>query len=123
LLVTFIFLIFKYKAIKVMTYSNKIKDSKNILEVLNTMKDNEDLTVEYGVGWKGKPNTYKIKCYVDTDSGVRSYSIWSSFSGMNVEKIGPTSMKCYTYDMMSQRTNYTFPLYEMKMISKDKDNG
>jgi len=25
-------------------------------------------------------------------------------------------VKCYTYDMMSQRTNYSFPLYKMIMV-------
>ena len=35
---------------------------------------------------------------------------------MNIEKIGKTTMKTYDYNMMSQRTNYTFPLYEMNII-------
>ena len=45
-----------------------------------------------------------------------SYSIWSTFSGMNVESIGPTTVKTYTFDMMSQKTTYTFPLYEMALV-------
>jgi len=44
-----------------------------------------------------------------------SYSIWSTFSGMNIDSLGPTTAKAYTFDMMSQKTTYTFPLYEMKI--------
>ena len=55
------------------------------------------------------------RVYKDKD-GKSSYSIWNSFSGMNVDSLGPTMVKCYTYDMMSQRTNYSFPLYEMIMV-------
>jgi len=34
--------------------------------------------------------------------------------------LGPTTVKCYTYDMMSQRTNYSFPLYEMLMVEEEE---
>jgi hypothetical protein len=37
---------------------------------------------------------------------------------MNVDSLGPTTVKCYTYDMMSQRTNYSFPLYEMLLVGE-----
>ena len=65
-------------------------------------------------------NTYKkIELYdsfkSDYDNKM-SYSIWDSFRGMNIEKIGKTTMKTYDYNMMSQRTTYTFPLYEMNII-------
>jgi len=39
---------------------------------------------------------------------------------MNIDSIGKTTMKAYTYDMMSQRTTYTFPLYDMDVIPQDK---
>ena len=39
-----------------------------------------------------------------------------SIDGMNIEKVGRTTMKAYTYDMMSQRTSYVFPLYSMHVI-------
>ena len=45
-----------------------------------------------------------------------SYSIWDSFRGMNIDKIGKTTMRGYTYDMMSQKTTYVFPLYDIKVI-------
>ena len=35
---------------------------------------------------------------------------------MNIEKVGKTTMKGYTYDMMSQKTTFTFPLYEMSIV-------
>ena len=37
-------------------------------------------------------------------------------NGMNIDKIGRTTMKGYTYDMMSQRTTYSFPLYKFKLV-------
>ena len=98
-----------------MVYSDKVKGSRVILDIIKSMKDEESIRFTYGKGWKGEPNVYKINCYVDKD-GVSSYSIWNNFSGMNVDSLGPTMVKCYTYDMMSQRTNYNFPLYEMIMV-------
>ena len=100
-----------------MTYSDKVKQSKIVLEAIYGLKDEETLKVTYGVGFKGKPNEYSIKAY----KGYRkdddmSYSIWSSFSGMNIDKIGKTTMRGYTYDMMSQRTTYVFPLYKFNII-------
>ena len=98
-----------------MVYSDKVKGSRVILDIIKSMKDEESISFTYGKGWKGEPNVYKINCYVDKD-GKSSYSIWNNFSGMNVGSLGPTMVKCYTYDMMSQRTNYSFPLYEMIMV-------
>ena len=98
-----------------MVYSDKVKGSKAILKIIKSMDDEETIRFSYGTGWSGKPNVYKINCYKDKD-GVSSYSIWNNFNGMNVSSLGPTMVKCYTYDMMSQRTNYSFPLYEMIMV-------
>jgi len=100
-----------------MVYSDKVKGSKAILKIIKSMDDEETIRFTYGTGWTGKPNVYKINCYKDK-KGVPSYSIWSdsTYQGMNVGSLGPTTVKCYTYDMMSQRTNYSFPLYEMIMV-------
>ena len=98
-----------------MVYSDKVKGSRVILEVIKSMKDEETIRFTYGTGYKGEPNVFKIHCYKDK-KGVSSYSVWNSFRGMNVASLGPTTVKCYTYDMMSQRTNYSFPLYEMIMV-------
>ena len=37
---------------------------------------------------------------------------------MNISSIGSTTMKAYTYDMMSQKTTYTFPLYAMTIVEQ-----
>jgi len=98
-----------------MTYSDKVKQSKNVLEAIKSLKDEGILKVTYGVGFKGKPNEYTIRAYSGR-KGAMSYSIWSSFSGMNIDTIGKTTMKAYTFDMMSQKTTYAFHLYKINII-------
>ena len=98
-----------------MTYSDKVNKSKNVLEAIYGLKDEEKLKVTYGVGYKGKPNEYTIRAYKGR-KGDMSYSIWSTFSGMNIDTIGKTTMKAYTFDMMSQKTTYAFPLYKLNII-------
>ena len=98
-----------------MTYSDKVKQSKNVLNAIQSLKDGESIEVTYGKGFKGEPNQYSIKAYKSYKDEI-SYSIWSSFSGMNIDKIGKTTMRGYTYDMMSQKTTYVFPLYKMNII-------
>ena len=102
-----------------MTYSDKVKQSKNVLDAIQSLQDGESIRVAYGVDRNGQPNYYKVKAYKDFRD-EKSYSIWNTFSGMNIESIGKTTMKGYTYDMMSQRTNYTFPLYSMHVLPEDK---
>ena len=105
-----------------MTYSDKVKQSKKVLDAIKALKDNEVLEVTYGKGYKGDPNVYTIKAYSGT-KGEMSYAIWNNWSGMNIDSLGPTMAKAYTYDMMSQRTNYNFPLYEMEIgLSIPEDN-
>ena len=100
-----------------MTYSDKVKASKKVLEAIKALKDNEVLEVSYGIGYKGNPKVYTIRAYSSSsrNGGNMSYSIWDDINGMNIDSLGPTTFKAYTYDMMSQRTTYTFPLYEMKI--------
>ena len=98
-----------------MTYSDKVKQSKHILEALKGLKDDEHIIVSYGIYSTGEPKQYKIKAY----KGYRdemSYSIWNGFNGMNIDALTNTQAKAYTYDMMSQRTTYNFPLYKMKIV-------
>ena len=102
-----------------MVYSDKVKASKAMLDIIKSMNDGETIKFTYGKGWKGEPNVYRVHCYKSKE-GVSSYSIWNSFSGMNVDSLGPTMVKCYTYDMMSQRTNYSFPLYKMLMVGEEE---
>jgi hypothetical protein len=102
-----------------MTYSEKKQASKNVLEAIYGLKNNETIKVIYGTGYKGEPNVYYIKAYWSKYSKEFSYSIWSSFSGMNIDSLGPTMAKAYTYDMMSQRTTYNFPLYKMEIVKEE----
>jgi hypothetical protein len=116
----FLYLDIEIKTIKVMKYSEKLKASKELLTAIQSLEDNEMVKVVYGKGYQGEPNVYAIKAYASS-KGVMSYSIWNDFSGMNIESLGPTTAKAYTYDMMSQRTNYTFPLYEMSIVVEIDD--
>ena len=100
-----------------MTYTEKKQASKKVLDAIKALKDNEVLEVSYGIGYKGKPNVYTIRAYSSTsrNNGNMSYSIWSSWSGMNIDSLGPTTIKAYIFDMMSHKTTYTFPLHEMSV--------
>jgi len=100
-----------------MTYTDKVKGSKRVLSAIQSLKNEEKLKVQYGTGYKGKPNIYTIHAYSGS-KGDMSYSIWSSFSGMNIDSLGPTMAKAYTFDMMSQKTSYNFPLYQMEIVSE-----
>ena len=100
-----------------MTYQEKKQASKKVLDAIKALKDSEVLEVAYGKGFKGVPNVYTIRAYSSSKGSDKdmSYSIWSTFSGMNIDSLGPTTLKTYTFDMMSQKTTYTFPLYEMEI--------
>lgn len=102
-----------------MTYLDKVKTSKKLIEVINKLGSDESVKVTYGKDYNGKDQVYCIRCTI-WESGERVYSInkdevWG-LNGMNVESITNTQLKCYTYDMMSQRTSYNFPLYEMVIV-------
>ena len=100
-----------------MTYSDKVNKSKDLRELILSLEDGDDIVVEYGTDkYDDKPNTYKIKAYKSDYDNKMSYSIWDSFRGMNIDKLGKTTMRGYTYDMMSQKTTYVFPLYDIKII-------
>ena len=103
-----------------MTYSEKKKASKVLLDAMYGLKGNDHIKVQYGTGYKGKPNYYYIKAY-ESSKGDISFSIWTGYAGMNIDSLGPTTAKAYTYDMMSQRTNYVFPLYEMTIVDEDNN--
>ena len=100
-----------------MTYLEKKQASKKVLDAIKALEDSEVLEVSYGIGYKGKPNVYTIRAYSSGKGSDKDmcYSIWSTFSGMNIDSLGPTTLKAYTFDMMTQKTTYTFPLYEMEI--------
>ena len=109
--------IFRYnnKAIKVMTYSQKVKVGKEIIERMNGLSEEGKFTFSY------KNQVYSLKCYSVYDDGRRSYAIdkvgsWG-YGGMNIDKIGPTSLSLYTYDMMNQRSTYKMDMSLMEVIT------
>jgi hypothetical protein len=97
-----------------MTYTQQIKESKRVLGLIEGLKDKEELKFAYGKGFKGELMIYSLKCYIDALGDI-SYSVWSNYSGMNVGSLTKTRVHCYTYDMMSQRTIYSFKLWEMEI--------
>ena len=100
-----------------MTYSDKVKASKSILDLIKSLGKDESVELSYGKDRNGKPKIYKIRAYSSYDDQL-SYSIWNSFSGMNIDKLGKTTMRGYTYDMMSQKTTYTFNLYQFNKVDQ-----
>ena len=98
-----------------MKYLDKVKASKKVIEAITSLPKDGELKVIFGKDRSGQPKEFKIRAY-EAYGNKMSYSIWSGIDGMNIESIGRTTMKGYSYDMMSQRTNYTFPLYEFKLI-------
>jgi len=55
---------------------------------------------------------FKLRAYKG-HKGEMSYSVWDGFNGMNVSKVGRTSLSLYTYDMMSQKTTYTLDVLKV----------
>ena len=104
-----------------MTYKEKVEASKPLLNALEALKDGESVKVEYGFDYDNRPRRYQIRCSIFEHSG-RSYSIYKdeawSFNGMNFDSFTKTIGKAFTYDLMSQRTGYNFPLYEMKIVNE-----
>ena len=91
-----------------MTYTDKVKKSEVIKKAILSLNNEEGLDVRY------RGQKYTIQCYIYKNGDVR-YSIWNNVNGMNIESLGRTIAKAYTYDMMSQRTTYNFPLYNIEL--------
>jgi hypothetical protein len=104
-----------------MTYSQKVKASKVLVEAIKALGNDEHIVVSYGKDHNGEPRQYRIKCSIWKHSGP-SYSIHKdaifAIEGMNIDSLTNTTAKAYTYDMMSQRTTYNFPLYEMTIVEQ-----
>jgi hypothetical protein len=102
-----------------MTYSDKIKKADQVLAHMALLQDNEHFVVTYGKDYDGKPQRYRINCSIFRE-GKPSFSIYKDevfgLNGMNIDKVGKTTLNAYTYDMMGQRTNYRFPLYKMEVV-------
>lgn len=105
-----------------MTYQEKVKASKSLLEAIQSLGGEEYITVEYGTDYNNNPKRYRIKCLNVTEGRsiyrISNDEVWSML-GMNVDSFTNTQMKAFTYDMMNQRTTYNFPLYEMKIVEQE----
>ena len=104
-----------------MTYSDKVKAAQHIINAINALGNDEHIVVTYGTDYDNQPKRYRIRCSI-YKSGKPSYSIYKddvwSVDGMNFSEIAKTTAKAYTFDMMNQRTTYTFPLYEMELVDQ-----
>jgi len=59
-----------------MTYSDKVKASKDLLTAIQSLDDKQYVIVEYGTDYKGEPNRYKIDAFVYEHSGKATYRIY-----------------------------------------------
>ena len=106
-----------------MTYSEKVKAGKVLVEAIKSLKDGEHVIVTYGKDYNGDPRRFRIRCMeYKTHTLPNSYSIYNddvwSTNGMNIEKFTNTMAKAFTYDLMGQRTNYNFPLHELVLVEQ-----
>jgi len=104
-----------------MTYTDKVKASKGLLDAIKALGNDEYIIVQYGKDYNGEPQRYRIKCSIYKSSGpsysIHKDSVWA-LDGMNIDRLTGTTARAYTYDMMGQRTQYTFPLYAMEVIEQ-----
>ena len=92
-----------------MTYQDKVKRASKIYNAIKGLSDDQTINIVY------KGDTYRITARKGYRAGM-SYSVWRSFSGMNVDRLGKTSMTLYTYDMMSQKTTYRLSLLDCVLV-------
>ena len=88
---------------------NKVKKASSIRQAILSLKDGEELKVKYS----GKE--YKVSAFKSYRDEM-SYSVWNGVNGMNVSKVGRTSLSLYTFDMMSQKTTYRMNLLDMEVL-------
>ena len=86
-----------------MKYSTKVKKASSVRKAILSLKADQDMAVVYG------NKKFKIRAYKSYNDEM-SYSVWNGITGMNVSKVGRTSLSLYTYDMMSQKTTYRMSL-------------
>ena len=90
-------------------YSDKVKKAAPIVKAIYGLKDGETLKISYA----GKE--YKVSAYKSYKDEM-AYSVWNGINGMNVSKVGRTSLSLYTFDMMSQKTTYTLSLVDASIL-------
>jgi hypothetical protein len=81
---------------------------------MSSLKDDESFNILY------RGAIYMVSAYV-AYNGEMSYSVWKDHRGMNVSKVGKTSLTLYTFDMMSQRTTYRMDLSKCSIADPESD--
>src|SRR6056300_1066983 len=102
-----------------MSYLDKVKKCKSIISAILSLKPDETISIIY------KGDTYAIRAYrsFTSEGEDMSYSVWDNgFRGMNVSKVGRTSLALYSYDMMSQKTTYTLDLSKCSIANPESDH-
>tara|TARA_B110000305_G_C19428551_1_gene634992 strand:- start:753 stop:1046 length:294 start_codon:yes stop_codon:yes gene_type:complete len=94
-------------------YAAKVKECSSLVNVIRNLKSDESVSLLYG---EKKLEVRAYKSAIDKEDKDMSYSIWNSYNGMNISKIGNTTISAYTYDMMSQKTTYTFNIDKIRVI-------
>jgi len=95
-----------------MTYSEKVKAGKEIISRMEALQENDKITFKY------KGQVYRLYCYSVYEDGRRSYAVDKvggyGDGGMNIEKVGPTSLSLYSFDMMGQKSTYKIDMSLME---------
>ena len=92
-----------------MTYKDKVKKASKIYNAIKGLSNDQSINILY------RGDTYKISAYKSYNDEM-SYSVWKDYRGMNVSKVGKTSLTLYTFDMMSQKTTYRLSLLDCKLV-------
>ena len=92
-----------------MTYKDKVKKASKIYNSITGLSDEQSIDIVY------KGNTYKVSAYKSYNDKM-SYSVWKGYRGMNVDKVGKTSLALYSFDMMSQKTTYRMSLLDCSLL-------
>ena len=87
-----------------MTHKERVQAGKEIIKRMDLMEEDDKLTFRY------KGSTYQLRCYLVYEDGKRSYAIVKTGafgdSGMNIKRVGPTTLELYSYNMMNQKSTY-----------------
>ena len=102
-----------------MNYQEKVKKSTNLLKKIESLEPGEEFEVTYGIDREKNPRVFTIKAY-NGFKEEKDYIIRDgrSYIGgqMNIDKITSTQIKAYSFDMMSNKTTYNFPLYLINIV-------
>ena len=99
-----------------MSYLDKVKKCKEIISAIISLMQDQTINILY------KGETYTISAY-EAYNGEMSYSVWKDYRGMNVSKVGKTSLTLYTFDMMSQKTTYRLDLSKCSIADPESDHN